>query len=235
MVDAVEPAPEYSRSMVPSARTLVPQILVAGVLPLIGYVLLRPHVASDWVALAVVMVFPVAEIVFERVRNGRFEPIGIIALVGIALGLIGAVALHGNATLLKVRDGLLTGAFGAVCLLSLLARRPLMFYLGRSFASEDNPSARADFDQMWQLPTVPGRFRFITALWGVCLVVEAVVRTILAISVSTTLFLIVSPIVGWGVIGALLWYTAVFSRTRTQRVIALVEADPTLAPGLDRG
>jgi hypothetical protein len=228
----MELAPEYARSMVPSARTLVPQILVAGVLPLIGYVLLRPHVGSEWVALAIVMVFPAAEIVFHRVRNGRFEPIGIIALLGIAIGLIGAVALHGNATLLKVRDGLLTGVFGAVCLLSLLRRRPMMFYLGRAFASEDNPSASADFDQMWQLPTVARRFRFITALWGVCLVAEAVGRTILAIGVSTTLFLIVSPILNWGVIGALLWYTAAFSRTSTQRVIALVEADPTLAPAL---
>jgi hypothetical protein len=59
----MEPAPEYRRSMVPSARTLVPQILVAGVLPLIGYALLRPHVTSDWVALAIVMIFPAGEII----------------------------------------------------------------------------------------------------------------------------------------------------------------------------
>ena len=152
--------------MLPSARTLIPQIIVAGVLPLIGYVLLRPHVGSDWVALAVVMVFPIAEIVFERVRHGRFEPIGIIALIGIVLGLIGALALNGNATLLKVRDGLLTGVFGVACLGSLLGPRPMMFYLGRAFASENNPSAHADFDRMWQLPTVARRFRFITALWA---------------------------------------------------------------------
>ena len=62
------------------------------------------------------MVFPVAEIAFERLRHGRFEPIGMIALVGIAVGLVGAVAMHGSATLLKVRESLLTGLFGAVCL-----------------------------------------------------------------------------------------------------------------------
>jgi hypothetical protein len=219
--------------MVPSARTLVPQVLVAGVLPLIGYVLLRPHVAADWVALAIVMVFPASEITFQRVRHGRFEPIGMIALLGIAIGLVGAIALHGDATLLKVRDGLITGVFGAVCLLSLIGRRPLMFYLGRAFASEDHPSASADFDQMWQLPTVARRFRFVTAVWGVCLVGEALARTVLAITVSTTEFLIVSPILNWGVIGALLWYTAVFGRASEQRVTALVAADPTLAAGPD--
>jgi hypothetical protein len=88
---------------------------------------------------------------------------------------------------------------------------------------------------MWQLPTVARRFRVITALWGICLVGEAVVRTMLAISVSTTVFLIISPILNWGVIGVLLWYTAAFSRTGTQRVIALVEADPTLAPDFESG
>jgi hypothetical protein len=155
--------------------------------------------------------------------------------LGIAIGLVGAVVMNGDATLLKVRDGLITGVFGTVCLSSLLWPRPVMFYLGRAFASEDNASARAGFDQMWQLPTVARRFRFITALWGMCLVVEAVCRTILAVSVSTTLFLIVSPILNWGVIGVLLWYTALFSGTSEQRVIALVEADPTIAAELDLG
>lgn len=108
-----------------------------------------------------------------------------------------------------------------------------MFYLGRAFASEDNPSAHADFDQMWELPTVARRFRFITALWGICLASEAVLRTVLAVSVSTTVFLLVSPIVNWSLIGGLLWYTALFSRASEQRVTALVEADPTLAPRLD--
>jgi hypothetical protein len=52
------------------------------------------------------------------------------ALVGIAIGLIGAVAFHGDATLLKVRDSLVTGVFGAACLVSLGTRRPAIFLPG---------------------------------------------------------------------------------------------------------
>src|SRR5207244_8991001 len=125
-----EAPPSAPLAMVPSLGRLAPQLVVAGVLPVVGYSLLRPHVGSDAVALAAVMVFPVAEIAFERLRHGRFEPIGMIALIGIVLGLVGAVALHGSATLLKVRESLLTGLFGAVCLGSLAAKRPVMFYLG---------------------------------------------------------------------------------------------------------
>ena len=107
--------------MVPSLRRLAPNLIVAGVFPVIGYAILRPHVSSDAVALAIVLVFPVAEIVVERLRHGRLEPVGIIALVGISLGLIGALAFNGDATLLKVRESIITGIFGVVCLASLVA------------------------------------------------------------------------------------------------------------------
>jgi hypothetical protein len=216
--------------MVPSLRLLAPQLVVAGLFPLVGYILLRPHVSSDAVALAAVMVFPIAEIVFERRKHGRFEPIGIIALVGISIGLVGAVAFHGNATLLKVRDSLLTGLFGVICLGSLPARRPAMFYMGRSFAAGGDAEKVREFDTIWDLPGVPARFRFVTAVWGVALLAEAVARTVLALALPTERFLVVSPILNWGVLGALLWFTTVFSRRSEERVIAATEAAATIEP-----
>jgi hypothetical protein len=212
--------PDVTKSMVPNLRRLAPQILVAGVLPVVGYVLLRPHVSSDAVALAAVMVFPIIEIAVERYRHGRFEPIGIIALIGIGIGLLGAVALNGDATLLKVRDSLVTGLFGIVCLGSLGTRRPAMFYLGRSFATGDDPEQVTEFDTIWELPGVPGRFRFVTAVWGVALLAEALLRTALALTIPTETFLVVTPILNWTVIGGLLWFTATFSRASERRVRA---------------
>src|SRR5689334_13671054 len=79
-------------SMVPSLRMMLPNLIVAGVFPVVGYALLRPHVDSDAAALAIVLVFPVAEVLYERIRRGRFEPIGIISMVSISIGLIGALA-----------------------------------------------------------------------------------------------------------------------------------------------
>jgi len=211
-------------SMVPSLRLLAPNLLVAGVLPVIGYALLRPHVSSDATALALVLIFPVAEIVFERWKRGRFERIGIIALIGITLGLIGALAFNGDATLLKVRESAITGVFGIVCLLSLAAPRPAMFYMGRLFATAGDPARMAEFDEVWELPTVPRRFRFVTLVWGVGLVGEAAFRTVLALSIPTQSFLIVSQIVNWAVLGGLLWFSFVESRAGERDVVALLEA-----------
>jgi len=210
-------------SMVPSLRLLAPNLIVAGVFPVIGYALLRPHVSSDAVALAAVLVFPVADIVVQRARHGRFEPIGIIALIGIGLGLIGAVALNGNATLLKVRESMITGVFGLICLVSLPMSRPAMFYLGRAFATGGESERVAEFDSLWDLPTVPRRFRFVTLVWGVSLVAEAVLRTVLALTIPTQAFLIVSQIVNWSVLGGLLWFSVASTRAGERRVVALLE------------
>jgi predicted amino acid-binding ACT domain protein len=217
-------APPPTQGMVPSLRTLAPRILIAGVLPLVAYTLLRPHLASDAMGLALVSVFPLADIAIERIRHGRFEPIGMIALIGITAGIISALAFHGDATMLKIRESVFTGLFGLVCLASLPARRPTMFYLGRAFATAGDADKVAEFDTIWDLPGVPARFRFITALWGVALVGEAVLRTVLAVSVSTQRFLEISPVMGWTVLGGLLWFTTRFSRESEARVLAASEA-----------
>jgi hypothetical protein len=213
--------------MVPSLRLLAPNLIVAGVLPVVAYALLRPHLPSDATALAIVMIFPVAEIVFERTRRGRFDPIGVIALVGIGLGLIGAVVFNGNATLLKVRESLITGVFGVICLLSLAAERPAMFYMGRMFATGGDPTRTAEFDEVWMLPTVPRRFRMVTAVWGIGLTGEAVFRLLLALSIPTQSFLVISQIVNWGVLGGLLWFSFAAQRSGEQQVVAMLEAAET--------
>ena len=217
---AHDSAPGAARSMVPRFRHLAPQLVFAGVLPVVAYMILRPHLGSDAVALAIVMVFPIIEIGFERFRHRHFEPIGIIALVGIAIGLIGAVALHGDATLLKVRDSLVTGVFGAACLVSLGSRRPAMFYLGRSFATGNEPDKLTEFNKIWDLPGVPGRFRFSTLVWGVVLVAEAILRTGLALTLPTETFLVITSFLSWAVIGGLLWFTARYSRAGEELLLA---------------
>ena len=221
------PDPELTRAMVPGIRRLLPNLIVAGVMPVVAYALVRPHVGSDTTGLALVLIFPLAEIIYERIRRGYFEPIGMIAIIGITTGLVGAAAMHGNAMMLKVRESMLTGLFGLVCLGSLSARRPVMFVLGRSFATNGEPAKRAEFDQLWDLPGVPARFRFVTLVWGVTLVAEAGIRTVLALDLPTQGFLVVAQIVNWVILGSLLAFTIRYSRDSEERITAALEGlDP---------
>jgi hypothetical protein len=137
--------------------------------------------------------------------------------------LIGAVVFHGDATLLKIRESMITGVFGVICLVSLLAPRPTMFYMGRAFSTGGEPQRVAEFNELWDLPTVPRRFRVVTAVWGVGLVAEAVLRTVLALSIPTQDFLVISQIVNWSVLGGLLWFSVASTRAGERRVIALLE------------
>jgi hypothetical protein len=214
---------DLAGSMVPNIRDLGPNILVAGVLPFVVYALIRPHLSSDATGLAIVMVFPVLEIGYERRRRGRFEPIGIIALIGIALGLIGALLSGGDAMLLKIRESAITGAFGLVCLVSLTWRRPMMWFLGREFATGGDPDKRAAFEQVWDFPGSPVRFRVVTLVWGVGLVAEAVGRTALALLLSTGIFLITSFIFNGVVLVGLFAFTIRYSRAGQERTRAEME------------
>lgn len=217
----MKPTSDVARAMMPGLRSIVPQILIAGVLPVVGYALLRPYVSSDAVALAGVLVFPLGEVLCERLWRRRYDPIGIIALIGIGGGLVGALALNGDPLLLKIRESLVTGLFGVACLVSLFLRRPLMFYLGRSFATEGDPDKVKEFDKRWDLPTVPRRFRFSTTVWGTALVGEAVIRTALAIALPTQRFLILSQVINWSVLTALFWFTMLYSRAGARQVALL--------------
>jgi uncharacterized membrane protein len=214
----------FTGQMIPSWRRLAPKIVVAGVLPVIGYSLLRPHVGSDATALAAVTLFPLTDIAIERLRHGRFEPIGLIALVGIVIGLTGAVALHGNDTLLKLRESVVTGAFGVVCLASLFWARPVMFYLAKAFVTAAEPEQGPAFDATWERPGVPGRFRLVTAVWAVGFIGEAVIRTVLALTLPTGRFLAIAPVVGWIVVGSLIAYSTRVVRAGEAEVAAVEAA-----------
>ena len=222
--EVTQPEPRRAPpGMVPNLRQLAPRLLIAGVLPFVAYAIIRPHLGSDAVGLTIVMVFPLGDILVERLRHGRFEPIGVLALIGIVVGIVGALALGGNDTLLKLRESSLTGVFGVLCLLSLLRPRPAMFYLGRAFSTGGDPEKVAEFDEIWDLPGVPGRFRLVTTVWGVGLIAETGLRATLAFTVSTQTFLGISQVVGWVILGALLAWTTVFSRRGEQQVLAEVE------------
>jgi hypothetical protein len=198
---------DVARAMIPPMREIIPKAVIFAVLPLVAYSILRHHVSSDAAALAIVMVIPVSAVLYERARNGRFDPIGIIALVGITIGLGGALAFHGNDLLLKLRDSTLTGAFGIVCLVSLTRNRPAMYFLARMFAGAGDPERLRVFDEIWEQPGVRDRFRQVTAAWGIGLLIEAAARIGLALSLSTQTFLAISPIVAWMAIGTLIAYT----------------------------
>jgi uncharacterized membrane protein len=200
---------------------MLPSLLIGAVAPFVVYELVRGPIGSDAMALAIAGVIPAVWVIVEWRRSRHIDPIGAISLAGFALGLIVAAASGGNELVLKLRESVFTGIFGIVCLVSLWwGRPPLMFFIGRMLSAGDDPERIAAYDELATIPEAKRVFVHITAMWGIGLVGEAVLRTVMALALPTGTFLAVSPGVAMVIFGSLFAVTIRYSRFARRRAEA---------------
>lgn len=192
-------------------RRLLPGLIAAAIVPALAYVLVRPHVGSDAAALAITAVIPAVWTAARLIWRRRLDPIGVLSAAGLGITLLVLLFARGNTVLLELREAPLTGALGLIALGSVAARRPLlpvvMRLLGRPLPAG--------------IPT-----GLITAIIGATLVIDAGVRLILALSLSTTAYLAIHREVSWLILGcgvALLVFLG--KRIRAARTAALEHDD----------
>jgi len=207
---------------------MAPSIIGGAVVPLTVYYTVRAHVSSDATALIIAGIFPAVWVAFEWVRHRDIDPIGAITLFGFIAGVTASELLGGNALVLKIRDSVFTALFGVVCLLSLRARRPMMFHVGKALSAGQNDEKRAAYDELWHEPIAQHAFAVITATWGVGLIAEASARIVLAVVLPTGPFLAASPILAFVVFGGLFVFTLRYSAAQRERADAL-DAETSLA------
>ena len=102
---------------------------------------------------------------------------------------------------------------GIIFLVSLFFPRPLIFYFALRFTVGNDPDKTSAFADNWQYAYFRFVLRFITIVWGVALIGEAAVRSILVFKLTVTQFLAVSNFVVYGFIGAALVFTVVYRNT----------------------
>lgn len=196
-------------------RSLIPSIVINGVLPYVLYILLSPHLPQV-TALAITAVPALIYTLIGFVRNRRIDLIGAIALITIVIGIISALLIRDPRVFL-IRESFFTAGYGILCLVSLLFPKPLMFYFGRYFVGGNDPAKMANYDALWQYPYFRFTNRVITVVWGVGFLGEAIVRTILVYNLSTAQFLAISPIVLYGITIGLIVITMLYGRHARRR------------------
>lgn len=171
---------------------------------------------SEVVALIVASIFPMLKSSYGLLLKRQLDPLSVAILFGLVFG-VAMLFLGGGPKLLLVRESLFTGAFGLVCLASLLfrSRRPLMFFFGRFFAAGSDPVRRARWDQLWQYPGFRRVQRVITLVWGLVFVGEFTLRIVLIYTVSPATVLAVSPVaLGTATLLTMLWTFSYAARSR---------------------
>ena len=180
-------------------------------LPFISYQGLTGRGVSPLLALSVNAVFPVVSIVRVSLVERTVDALGIVSLLFIAAGLVVSV-ITGNPLVALIKGSILTCAFGLAFLGSLWLRRPLAFYLGRQMMTGGKPEAIARWDELGQHPWFLAGTRVVSLVWGWGLVLEAGLRVLLAVSLPTSTFLLIWPVLSYGIYGALLVWTVSYAR-----------------------
>jgi hypothetical protein len=203
----------------PPVRGIAINLLFNVVLPLVAVNVLEARGVGVVRALAISAIFPLIETGASFLRTRRIDAIGAISLTFILLG-VAASLLSGDVHFALAKDSFFTAAFGLLCLGSLLAPRPLIFYTGRSFVGGGDPVREAEFEGRWIYPAFRHVMRLMTAVWGCAFLFEAAARVALVYVLPVNAALVASPVLAASVFGALMVWTSRFGKAAEARALA---------------
>jgi len=176
-----------------------PARIVAGLLvPLVAFVVLVESLGNATEALAFSGAIPLAWVIAHAIRGRRIDPVGAAAVVLFAIALLLTIVLGGNPRPLELHRALFPGLAGLACLISLIVGRPLL-----SLAAERRRAAMPQGATRNTGDTAGARraLAVMTAIIGVTLTADATAQVVLAFTVSTTTFGVVSHIASWAIVG----------------------------------
>ncbi|MET9883544.1 VC0807 family protein [Streptomyces sp. NPDC006430] len=182
------------------------------VAPIITYNQLHDHGWSEFGALLVSSAWPVLDSAISLAWRRKLDEFAIVTLVFLVItAVVSLVGAH-SARALLVKDSGVTGLFGLLCLVTLLAPRPLMFYFGRKFATDGTPASTTWWNGLWQFEGFRRTMTVMTTVWGVAYLAEAGTRIALAYALPTDTMVAISPIMIYGVLGALAVWTTLYGK-----------------------
>ncbi|WP_035799197.1 VC0807 family protein [Kitasatospora mediocidica] len=194
------------------------------VAPIVIYNQLHAHGVGDFTALLLSGLGPVLDIAVYLAWHRRVDEFAIVSLVFVALTAVVSLVGPHDARLLLVKDSFVTGLFGVLCLVSLAAPRPLMFYFGRKFATDGTAAAAAWWNGLWVHPGFRRIQRNLTIGWGVGYLAEAALRIALVYTLSTGAMVTVNNVLPYAVTGGLVLWTITYAKRAQARDAAAAAA-----------
>lgn len=142
----------------------------------------------------------------EFARKRRIDAVSILVLAGIVLSLLAFLG-GGSVRFLQLRENLVTGLIGLIFLGSAAIGRPLIYQLARAGKLRESQAEAERFEALRDKPRFRRTMTVMTVVWGVGLLAQTAVACLLVFSMSIPRYLIVSPIVGYSMMGCLALWT----------------------------
>ncbi len=207
-----EPAGEFSFTQ------MIPTLVFDVAMPIVAFnVLVHYGVSTLW-ALVAGGLFPALNNVRIWIKSRRLEPLGIIVMTFLVIGTAASL-ISGSVFFALIKESFLTATFGFICLGSLMAERPLMFYINRQFVAGDDPVRLEWWNGLWQFSHFRAAQRLVTAVWGITYIVEALVRVGFAMVMSPAQVVAISPVMAFGVTILLVVWTRRYMLAMRERRI----------------
>jgi hypothetical protein len=191
-------------------QMIVISIVINGVIPVVVYNLLINYYSS-FVSLLIATLIPLGDNLYHVVKYKKADAFGLFMLTGFVLSLL-AFVLGGNERLILLRESMVTGLLGLIFIASLFFSKPLIYHFAIRFSAEGESEKKGQFAKNWELPYFRNVLRIMTAIWGIALLGEAILKIILVYELSITAFLAISQLIFYGVIGAAIFFTIVYRR-----------------------
>jgi intracellular septation protein A len=165
--------------------------------PLLVFQLCRRAGVPDVWALVIAGVLPVVGVVVDWLRFRSLQVLGMVVLGGLALAVTLAL-ITDNPKAVLLQGAAVTMAFGLACLLSLMLRRPLIFYFGQALYGGQHSADGIELDQNYDhYPEARSYWRSVTTVWGLAYLGQAVARGVVTNTVSTGAALNFNRLVSW--------------------------------------
>jgi hypothetical protein len=185
-----------------ASRRLPLRLLVGLIVPLIAFLVLLQALGNATAALAITDAVPVVGVLAFGIWRRRVEPVALIPAAVFTLALILSITFGGSALPLELRRAVFPGAVGLACLISLVARRPLLLIAAAKLGRTGKRGAMTT----------------LTFIVGITGLLDAAAQIVLALVVSTAVFAELARLASYTIIGGGLAVCAVYlrwSRART--------------------
>jgi hypothetical protein len=204
-------------------RALIPLILDLAV-PTAGYYALHLAGLSDAWALTIAGLATGVLALVNTLRRGRLDAVGLLVVAEIAL-VVTLTLTTSDARIILLRPAFYLAVGGAVCLVSCVSGRPLMYTAATPIATKGDPARVVAYDAAWHRSAELRRIhRQLTAFVGAAMLGYAAVRVLFTYTLPVSSAVIAQEIPGLVLIAVVL--LAIRLRVpRLRRIVDGVQAD----------
>lgn len=146
------------------------------------YYILHGAGLSNLAALSLAAILPSVSTVYNLVVRRRVDGLSLVVVATIVLTVALSLVAH-DPRFLLARDGLVTGLWGLWFFITLRGRRPAAFLFAKPLMEGRKAFGTRAWDPLWEASAQFRRiWRFSTVVFGTGLVVDAVIRVVMAYS-----------------------------------------------------